>query len=368
MTMNSFQPNWSSKPGNTILDILRERNITHEAFVEQMCQPEECIHRLINGEASITVATASQLTKVLGASEQFWLNRQRQYQDSLSRLKKIEEDRWLRDIPYKEILALGWLDDNGDKFETCLRFFGVQTIEEWKRIYEYEISEMVSFRTSPTFKSQISSLACWLRQGEIIGNTIDCKPWNAAKFENSLGLIRQLTKEKNPRRFLPQLKAICAESGVAIAIIPTPKGCRASGAVRFMSTGRALLMLSFRYLSDDQFWFTFFHEAGHLLLHEGKSVFLEGVEPELGILQPNSSIIQQEDEANHFAGELLIPYQFYSRLRRLRGNKREIISFAMEIGVSPGIVVGQMQHYGFIKRSYLNSFKRRYNWDDIFSR
>ncbi|RRA99215.1 ImmA/IrrE family metallo-endopeptidase [Larkinella rosea] len=363
--MSSFQPNWVSKPGNTILDILKERNITTESFVEQMRQPADCIHRLIYGEAAITSTTASQLTKVLGASEQFWLNRQLQYQESLVAVNKLDEEKWLKAIPFKEMVNLGWIKDTSNKLEACLKFFGIQTIDDWIREYKLGIAGSVSFRTSPTFKSQLGPLTCWLRQGEIIGNAIDCKLWDSSSFRASLSQIRQLTKEKNPRRFIPKLISLCADSGVAVAIVRAPQGCKASGATKFLSNGRALLMLSFRYLSDDQFWFTFFHEAGHLLLHEGKGIFVEGLESEAGVSEIN--VQERESEANDFAVETLIPPHLRGRLSKLKGNKRDIISFAIEAGISSGIVVGQMQHYGYISRSYLNVFKRRYNWEDILS-
>ena len=365
--MNSFRPNWASPPGNTILDILRERSISTESFVKQMQQPAERVHGLIYGKAVITNEIASQLTKILGASEQFWLNREEQYQESLMFIQHLNQQEWLKSIPFKEIVNLKWIKDTSDRLNASLKFFGVQTIDEWTEVYNSKIVGDFSFRTSPTFKSHLIPLICWLRQGEIIGNTINCRTWNPNAFRCSLDQIRQLTKEKNPKKFIPKLITLCADSGVAVAIVRSPKGCKASGATRFLPSGKALLMLSFRYLSDDQFWFTFFHEAGHLLLHEGKGIFLEGVENEIGTLEGNLTIQEQEAEANDFAGEILIPPQLHNRLSKLKGNKRDVVAFAMDAGVSPGIVVGQMQHYGYARKNYLNAFKRWYNLEDILS-
>src|SRR5262245_53695423 len=129
------------------------------------------------------------------------------------------------------------------------------------------LQQIAAFRTSPSFDSQPSAVAAWLRQGEIETEAFDCNHWDPIRFRESLADIRSLTRQKEPRRFIPALQRCCAESGVAVAIVRAPKGCRASGATRFLTRHKALLMLSFRYLTDDQFWFTFFHEAGHLLLH-----------------------------------------------------------------------------------------------------
>ena len=161
--------------------------------------------------------------------------------------------------------------------------------------------------------------------------------------------------EKDPSDFLPALQQICSTSGVAAVIVRAPNGCRASGATRFVSSDKALLLLSFRYLSDDQFWFTFFHEAGHLLLHGAESIFLEG-------LDGDSST--QESEANEFAEKVLIPSEFKHALLTLTPDMRAIIRFAKKIGVSPGIVVGQLQHHGRVRRNHFNGLKRRFQWSD----
>jgi HTH-type transcriptional regulator / antitoxin HigA len=110
--------------------------------------------------------------------------------------------------------------------------------------------------------------------------------------------MRRLTRKKEPSIFVPELRKLCAENGVALVIARGPAGCRASGATRFLSDKKAMILLSFRYLADDQFWFTFFHEAGHLLMHSHKAVFLE---------DGSDVSLKEEHEANLFAQNILIP-------------------------------------------------------------
>jgi Zn-dependent peptidase ImmA (M78 family) len=165
-----------------------------------------------------------------------------------------------------------------------------------------------------------------------------------------------LTKAKDPAYFIPRLRAICAEAGVAVAFVRAPSGCRASGATRFLTGAKAMIVLSFRYMSDDQFWFTFFHEAGHLLLHSDKSTFVDG---------ESADQTDKELEANTFSASMLIPQSRQDALMDLRSRPLEVIRFALSIGVSPGIVVGQMQHLGLISSRQLNRLKRRYTWEQI---
>ncbi|HEV8072313.1 MAG TPA: ImmA/IrrE family metallo-endopeptidase [Planctomycetaceae bacterium] len=165
--------------------------------------------------------------------------------------------------------------------------------------------------------------------------------------------IRPLTRKRDPDAFLPVLQKSCAECGVAVAVVRAPQGCRASGATRFTGRAKALLQLSFRYLTDDHFWFTFFHEAAHLLLHSHAALFLEGVAP---------SSTKEEEEANEFAAGILIPKRYTNELLALRADHHQILRFAKKAGVSPGIVVGQLQHRKLIKQDHLNGLKRHFQW------
>lgn len=354
----TFQPNWSSSPGNTIYDILEEKNISLKHFADCMKSPIDFTEKLINGQILINKEIAEKLQVHLGATVDFWVNREEQYRESINRIKETENS-WLKELPIKDMIKFGWIEKSNDLLNTCLNFFKVPDVYSWKVKYPNEINTL-AFRTSLSFNSDQGAIAAWLRQGEIITENINCKPWNKELFEETLIEIKKLTRVKSPKDFIPKLIKLCANCGVAVGIVTTPSGCRASGATKFINKDRAILLLSFRYLSDDQFWFTFFHEAGHLILHNKKSLHLE-------INDKDKLISEEEIEANTFAAETLIPYMLHDKLKFIRGNMRKIISVATEAGVSPGIVVGQLQYLGYIDFKYLNSYKRRYNWDEIKS-
>ncbi len=356
MSANEFHPNWASAPGDTIADILQERNLSELEFAHRIGQTPEATKDLLQGRATITIAIARRLERVLGASVEFWMSRDFQYRQDIARLYSSDEE-WLAELPLGDMIKFGWLTPvpyPSDEVAACLRFFGVSSIRAWNDEYT-GLHQMAAFRTSPSFDSRPAAVAAWLRQGEIEADAITCSPWNARRFQESLSYIRSLTREKDPDRFLPALRRCCAESGVAVAVVRAPSGCRASGATRFLSRDKALLLLSFRYLSDDHFWFTFFHEAGHLLLHGENGFFLEGSD------MPSTT---EEREANEFAAHTLVPFEFQTALLELRADARKVIRFAMRLGVSPGIVVGQLQHLGKIRRNQLNSLKRRFKWEE----
>lgn len=351
---HEFRPDWASAPGDTITNILGERQLSLNEFAKRIEQSPEYAKDLLQGRATITLAVARRLVHVLGASVEFWVSRDFQFREDVARFSAADKE-WLNELPVGDMIKFGWLKPTprpSEELAACLRFFDVPSVPAWRQTYA-SLRAMVAFRTSPSFDSRPAAVAAWLRQGEVEGEAIECSPWDPTRFHESLTSIRALTRERDPKRFIPKLRELCASGGVAVAIVQAPNGCRASGATRFLSPNKALLLLSFRFLSDDQFWFSFFHEAGHLLLHGNQGFFLEGDDT------PSTT---QEQEANDFAEGALVPPEFREALLGLPLNGREVIRFAHRAGISPGIVVGQLQHHGRYTYRQLNNLKRRFKW------
>lgn len=364
LNSDEFRPNWASPPGNTICDVLEERGISLERFAAELQLSRDVADDLIGGGQPITQDIAAGLERYLGATATFWLTRDSHYRRQLVRLaeqKTQEEAReWIGALPLKDMIRFGWITlprNLEGKLAACFDYFGVPDFATWRERYSNTL-QLAAFRTSPTFEAEPAAVSAWFRRGELMGEAIACAPWDTERFRETLFELRALTKKKDPKHFLPALQKACAACGVAVVVVPTPSGCRASGATKFIRQNRALMLLSFRYLSDDHFWFTFFHEAGHLLLHGNTAVFLEET-------RKDRTITDEEREANAFARDMLIPPALQPGLRTLPTRKRDIVRFAMEAGVSPGIVVGQLQHMGRVSYERLNGYKRRYDWNGI---
>jgi Zn-dependent peptidase ImmA (M78 family) len=252
----------------------------------------------------------------------------------------------------------GWIKGTSDfekKVEHCLQFFNAPDVGSWRREYG-DVLQAVAFRTSATFDSEPGAVLAWLRYGEMQSEKISCRPWNGQAFKAALAEMRQLTRLRSPRVFLNRLRTLCAKCGVALVIAKAPQGCRASGATRFIAADKAMILLSFRHLSDDQFWFTFFHEAAHLILHSKKALFLED----------HSEVTStEEQEANEFAEDVLIPRNARKEIIGKEYDRSNILRLAVKLGLARGIVVGQLQHQGLIRADQFNWLKRRFNWKEI---
>lgn len=145
------------------------------------------------------------------------------------------------------------------------------------------------------------------------------------------------------------MRSACADAGVALALVSEIKGSRAHGAVRWVGPGKALLQLSVRYRWEDVFWFSFFHEAGHLLLHGRRETFVE--------YGPDSSD-REEREADEFAQQILVPEEDAPRLSEIRTDD-DIRALAAELQLPPAVIVGRLQHDKLIPFTRGNHLRRK---------
>src|SRR5437763_564091 len=109
LSTQSFHPDWSSAPGDTISDILRERRLSEQEFAQQIGHTPKDVQDLLQGRAAITLAVARRLEQVLGASIEFWMSRDFQYRQDIARLNATDEE-WITELPVGDMIKFGWLD------------------------------------------------------------------------------------------------------------------------------------------------------------------------------------------------------------------------------------------------------------------
>ena len=357
-TTNEYTPDSVSPPGETLLEALEDRGMTQVEFAERTGRPKKTINEIVKGKATITSETALQFERVLGISAVFWSNRERRYREHLARLEEQKHlsrhAKWLQVFPVKEMIEAGCIverDTNVDGIRELLSFFGVASPERWE---EASASTAAALRCSKAFKSDPGALAAWLRKGELVAQKVDTNVFDRDRFRQCLSDARALTRQP-PKIFVPQLKNLCAEAGVVVVFLKQLSKSRVSGAARWLTPTRALIQLRLRYRTNDQLWFSFFHEAGHLLLHKKKAFFLD--------MYDKRSEGHEEYEANAFAANLLIPQSAYSDfLDSGTSTKRRITDFASDIGISPAIVVGRLQHDHHLPFNKLNDVKKTLRW------
>lgn len=355
---NQYSPDYISPPGDTILELTNELSMSQVELAQRMGRPIKTINEIIHGKAQITPETAIQFEKIFSVPADFWLTLEKQYREFLARKiedKKLQESlSWSRQIPINEMIKAGWINkinNETGQIHEALQFYAVASHNQWENLWGHYRANL---RESATYKSELGPLSAWLRQGEIEALKIDCDPYSESEFKNALSDIRKLTTE-SPDVFVPELQNIGSKFGVAVVFLPELRGTHLYGATRWISPQKALIQLSLRDKSNDHLWFTFFHEAAHILLHKKKDIFIE--------LRENDN--DDEKEANKFASDFLIPpKEYHSFVNNAIFNILTINEFASSIGIAPGIVVGRLQHDKHIQyKSPLNRLKARYVWN-----
>lgn len=355
---NEYSPDYVSPPGETLEETIDVLGISQAQLAERTGRSKKMVNEIIKGKAPITPKMAIELERVTGAPASFWNNRERNYREFVAKLEEQEflkkHISWLDRISVASMVKFGWIEktkDEVDQLKNVLNFLGIASPAQWKA-FESSLLKQVAFRKSEACKADNRALICWLRKGEQEAKEIDCDPFDSSKFLESLKNIRLLTLELS-EVFRPELINQCAGCGVAVVFIPALPKTRASGVTRWLSTEKALIQLSLRYKTDDHLWFSFFHEAGHILKHGKREIFIDG--------EDTGMDEKKEDEANRFAADFLIPRKDYLQfIKTGQFSKILIQRFAEEIKIAPGIVVGRLQHDGLLPMSHCNDLKRRF--------
>ena len=359
-TTQEFTPDYAVPPGWILDERLEAMGMSHAEFARRCGRSPKLISDIINAKAPIEPETAIQFEHVLGMNARIWIGMESDYQLHAARAERaVEAEKsstkaWYSRFPIREMVQRESIPKPSNELEgisQVLSFFGVGTPEAWSARYE---AGGVAFRSSLAFKSEPAALACWLREGEIQAETQSCSPFNLASFKKALREIHALTREQITDA-LPRTVELCNSAGVSFALVKEYKKTSLSGAARWLTPKKALIQLSARHKSDDHLWFSFFHEAAHIILHSKKEVFIDGV---------NRSDEAIEHEANEWAANFLVPKEQFEQLAVSKPiSATKVLEFAESQGVAPGIVVGMLQHARIIPWNQLNSLKVRYVWN-----
>ena len=359
MTATSqFEPNYFSPPGETLAETIEALGMTQADLALRLDVTPKHVNQLMAGKAPITSETALRLEHITGVPASFWMNRERNYREALARKEELNDlskfSDWLKQFPCKEMIKRGWIPAYKDKalqVRELLRYFRVASPKAWEDKYK---DMALQFRRSTRKECPPGLVSAWLQKGENEAVAMDCAPYNAERFHTTLMEARTWSTER-PEVFTTRLSESFARCGVAITFVPEFKGLPVSGATRWLSSHKALLQVSLRFKTNDHLWFTIFHEAGHILKHAKKQIFLE--------CGPDRDEVL-EREADAFAANTLIPRAEYQAFVNTMPDftPEEIQAFADKVGVAPGIVVGRLQHEGLLRYSERNEMRVKLEW------
>ena len=339
-------------PGMTIREQLNNRNMSQKEFANRMDMSEKHISRLINGKVELSHDVALRLESVFGIPAKFWNNLEALFRESEARVHEeldLEYDEEVASkMPYAKCAGLGWIPRTKSIKEKAInlrRYFEVANL----RALEHLKVPGIAYRKASSSVSSDYSLAMWAQKARIEARAIVTDPVDIKHLIKIIPNIRALTTTE-PSCFCDEIRTLLARCGVAIVFLPHISGSFLHGAT-FTDGGHIVLGLTLRGGYADMFWFSLFHELGHIIC---------------GHLSDNTSNSEEkEEEADRYAQSALIPdKQYHEFIGRESFSKGEITYFSSMIGIAPWIVLGRLQKENHVPYDWHSSLKVKYKFAD----
>lgn len=362
METNNYQSDLAIHPGEFLEEILEDLGMSQKELSNRIGRPTQTINEIIKGKKSITSKTAIELEDVLKVPAHIWMGLENEYQMIQAKNQEIEqikeETSLLSKFPYLDLAKIGLVKSTRnamEKVEELRAFFSVAKLGQLEYVKVYQ----PAFRVSDHKIVSHEAIASWLQAGRVIANEVQTEIFDKKMLENSLDELKALMNVKDVNDAITGIKEIFSRCGVAFIMLPHFKGTKVNGATFWLNKKeKAVLMMTIRGGCSDIFWFSLFHELGHILLHTQREVFLED-----GYSDP--ALQKQEDEADSFARDFLINRDDYNEfIEEANFTKKAVLTFAKEQEVKPSIVVGRLMHEKFVKYNdhKLSPLRDKYKW------
>ena len=286
---------------------------------------------------------------------QTWLNLQNAYDVKVAEIleqKELEEGsekEICEMIDFKYFKEEGYVSDKRyslkEKIIELRKILGVASLENLTHF-----NHLVSYRNTREFttKSIVNSNIMLELASKKARDTTTTK-LNRKKLERNLSALRKLTRQ-DLEVFPQRLYDILLDCGVVLVGLPALPNANLNGATKKFSNGSALLLLTDRNKVSDIFWFSLFHEIGHILENEFSSD------------DENSEAYRRSEErADQFAKDLLIrPEDYQTFIKKGNFDKSDILDFAEEIDIHPSVVLGRLQNEGILSFDRFRELKEKY--------
>ncbi len=334
-------PDYAVSPGDYISEWLDDHGVKAAELARRLDVTPKHVSELLSAKAAVSPTVALGLERVTGIPAKFWNETEAFYRSELARLaenKKLAAQYDLaRRFPLPYLRTWKYIKapvrDTAGTVRELLEIFRIASLSAFDASWAHS---KVAYRKAALMNDKTYERATWLALGEKAANIDDLPEFDKEGLKALIPQIRALTTQPDPVAAVGEVEEWLRGVGVALCLIPPIPGFGVYGATRWIN-GHPVVQLSVRGKTDDQLWFTLFHELGHVLLHGQKSVFMQGK----GISEGAAS--KDEIEADDYASRTLIPMEYRAKLPTSR-NIAAVRQLASELGIAPSIVLGQAQH------------------------
>ncbi len=352
--VNKTKPFLNIGPGEFIKEELELRGWSQQDLASILGLSLQTVHKLIHNKQPITLEVARRLSKAFGQSPQYWLNLDNNYRLRLEEETAEEQNTGIRAqlfkyMPLREMCKKGWL--------LCDLTDTTRLVQEVKAFWEIDELDfsfidrelLPNFRRSRAYQQFDAYYALtWFKMAQKCARLYSVSAYNRQKLIRLTEQLHRFTvQERGIQEFLERLE----QTGVKFFLLSHLPKTYADGAAFFME-GNPVVVYTKRYDRIDNFWFTIAHELAHVILHfnNRKSIFIDRLD------QIES---EEEKEADELASRWL---KTKSILNYFEQYKKYISRFRVqqcstELEIHPGIIVGVLQHHGYLSHKNLNKFK-----------
>jgi len=359
--MNGLSREFIIHPGETLKEILEDRNMSQRELSIRTGVKEAHISKLVNCLKPISVSFAKKLEYALGIDASFWVNLQANYEKEVADFEEInmilkEELEILQKLKNitEYIQQIGLLKQEEQEPMLVIKLRKILNVSSLTAIPE--ISQAGAYRLAVADNVDPYILFTWLRICDLIANNQQVnQELDNDKLRTKLSLIRELTFEEDIESIHMKLKDYFAECGIKFAIVKHFTGAPVQGVIKRNNDGTLSLIMTVRRKFADVFWFTLFHEIGHILNEdiEDKLIDYEFVRNDV------------ENRADEFAANALINSDLYNSFVKSGDfSLMRINQFCAEQNIPSFILIGRLQKDEYLKYHEYSREKIRYELDE----
>ncbi len=343
-------------PGETLKEILEDRNMSQKELAIRTDVTESHVSSVVNCQKAISVSYAKKLDYALGIDASFWINLQANYDKELADFEEVNgiSDRELgilkrlnSIVKYLKTIKMLEPEAHGPILVIYLR--KLLNISSLIRIPE--ISQTGAYRLATATNVDSYVLFTWLRMCDLIAQDQKTeRELDVDRLKDKISLIKKLMFE-DVADVQPRLKTYLAECGIRFSIVKNFRGAPVQGVIKKNDDGTLNLLMTTRRKFADIFWFTFFHEIGHIINGdiEDKLVDYDFAKGEV------------EDRADKFAANTLIDPADYERFVAKKDfTLPSIQRFSAQQNIPAYILIGRLQRDGCVKYYHYSGEKVKY--------
>ena len=358
---HGISPDLLIHPGETISDILEERSLTQKELAERAGVSEPFLSDVIRGKKDISKSLAMGLEYALGVRSSFWLNLQANYD---AELLSLQEEETVQEEE-KEVLK------TIHEVVRFLFFFSLipKDLKEKKEIlqlrYFFKVSSLLglrrlapagAFRMSGTAAVNNDVLGAWLCMCKVLGeNSNSLNNFDATKTGRLIGELKgfMCNAKGDIIRALPEL---LSQYGIDFSVVHNFRGAPVHGYIEREKNGTYQMVLTIRGSYAYIFWFSLFHELGHIvngdLNRTGRLIDTDA--------GANS---ERETRADRFAEDALLdPDSYKEFIKKGDYSLTAIRNYAKSQSVPAFIAIGRLQKDKLIPWNRFTRYKPKYSW------